>query len=1230
MKKILLTLLTTLVCLFTFGQSITPQLQSRPNANVVFLVDFDGATVNNYWSAVYNGGKPMVTAPSNMNAAQRLEIYQIIANSFAIFDINVTTIKSVYDSYPWNKKSRLMSTPTNFMGAGGVAILSALSIGSPTYEYCWAFEGSLQANPKFIAQAGAHELGHTANLGHQGMYNTSGVKTADYHFGKGTGELSWGPIMGAPYQANICQWVIGPSALPTIPTFTYPAGSTFAGTTITCHQNDWLMFLLKRLSAVEGGEFSTGGHPTSGIRLLPDDIGNTIATSKTLNMVNGVSADSGLINISLSPANATTYITGLKPTDPRVVLDEDVFKFTVAQTSNVNIKCRPWSQDVLTNKNAMLDTRIVLRNASGGIIAVDSNLARLNSEINLSNIAQGDYFITVGASGNSQLTDIGYGNGYNQNTRFQSVGRYYLNVTVSGSSSIPTANFIAPPKVCINAQTQISNTSVGGTSFSWNFGSGASPATSTAINPTVRWNSVGTKTITLTATNSSGTNTITKTLTVFNPPTPNILATYNGISCPEGSSCPANCAGTPITLTAQPTGDNAAPYTYYWIGQGEASGAKTQTITISNPQLPGGPSTGYSVNCIMTNSVGCSAEGYKFITLTQKPDATISGLTTISVGQTITLSVPNVSGNTYSWSTGAKTSSINVTLAGTYRVTVSKGGCSSTGSLVVNGSNCTVTPSVSGVSSLCPNQSGTLTASATGTSPFTFVWSTGSTAQTITINSAGSYTVTVTGNGGCTASSVRNVTASPNVTINVSGTNSICEGGSTTLTASGANTYTWSTGAFGSSITVSPNATTTYTVTGVNSIGCSGIASRVVTVFPNITASIDGVNSVCDGKSALYTASNGANYSWNTGATTASITVNQAGNYTVVVTSDNGCTSTASKTLNIDLLPNVTSSSNSPICVGEALRLQSSPNGLVYSWSGPNGYSSVEQNPIIQSVSQANSGLYLVTGTNNKGCSSTISTAVTINSSVASINISSNSPICVNSSIQIIVSGGDSYSWKGPNGYTAIGSTININNANELNAGWYAVTATSICGSVKDSTEIIIDQPIVSVYNVTACKPSETSNFTVSGVKTFSFSPNTNVSPSQGAIIGDIEAIQSTFNLSTSRRDYILTTTSTSGCVKSDTIYTQRITPPSMGSSIGITSNSSTLSWNSTGAIEYQVRYRAKGTNNWVLLQPIELISVEVKNLQPNLEYEWQVRAKCNCESWSAFSRMFYFWTTNN
>lgn len=1222
MKKILLTLFSVLLSLFTLGQSITPQLQSRPNANVVFLIDFDGATVTNAWTS-YNGGKPMVVAPSNMNAAQRLEIYQIIANSFSVFDINVTTIKSIYDTYPWNKKSRFMSTPTSFVGAGGIAYMGALNLGSPVYEYCWAFEGSLQANPKFIAQAGSHELAHTANLGHQGMYNTSGNKTADYHFGKGTGELSWGPIMGAPYSSNVTQWVIGPSALPSIPTFTYTTG-TFAGTTITCHQNDWLDILLKKLSAVEGGEFSVGGHPSSGLRLLPDDIGNTISTAKTINMVNGLGVDSGLINIAISPANATSFITGLKPTDPKVVLDEDVFKITVSQTSNLNIKCRPWSQDPITNKNAMLDTRIVLRNASGGIVAVDSNLARLNSEINLSNVAAGDYFITVGGSSNSQMTDIGY----STNTRFHSTGKYYLNVSISGSSSIPTANFIAPPKVCVNAQTQISNTSVGGITFSWNFGTGASPATSTAVNPSVTWSSAGVKTITLTATNSSGSNTISKTVTVFNAPNPNILATYNGISCPEGSPCPASCVGNPITFTAQPSGDNGAPYTYYWIGRDEALYTTTQTIVISNPQFIGGPSTGFSCNCIMTNAVGCSAEGYKLVPLTDKPNATISGPTTISAGQTITLSVPAVSGSTYSWSTGANTSSINVTLAGTYRVTVSRGGCSSTGSLVVNGSSCTVTASISGVSSLCLSQSGTLTASATGSSPFTYAWSTGSTTQTITINSAGSYTVTVTGNGGCTATSVRNVTANPNVTITVSGTNSICQGGSTTLTASGANTYTWSTGAVGSSITVSPATTTTYTVTGVSSTGCSGIGSRGVTVFPNTSATIDGVNSVCDGKSALYTASNGASYSWNTGATTASIVVNQAGTYTVVITSVNGCTSTASKSLSIDLLPNVTSSSNSPICPGQTLNLQSSPNGLVsYTWSGPNGFSATTQNPTLTNAQPINSGLYLVTGVDSKGCSSTVSTAVVINNAVGNLSISSNSPVCINSTLQIIASGGSNYTWTGPNGFSSIGATVTINNTKESDAGWYYVTSSSVCGSVKDSIQIVIDAPIVAVYNVTACKPSETSNFTVSGVSTFSFSPTTNVDPSNGTISGDIEAIQALFSLSTTPRTYLLTTTSTSGCTKIDTLYTQRIVPPSMGSVLGLSSTRGTLSWNNTGGEEYQVRYRKKGATNWVLLQPIKFDNVEITNLSSNTEYEWQVRSKCNCESWSAFSKIFNFRT---
>jgi hypothetical protein len=197
----------------------------------------------------------------------------------------------------------------------------------------------------------------------------------------------------------------------------------------------------------------------------------------------------------------------------------------------------------------------------------------------------------------------------------------------------------------------------------------------------------------------------------------------------------------------------------------------------------------------------------------------------------------------------------------------------------------------------------------------------------------------------------------------------------------------------------------------------------------------------------------------------------------------------------------------------------------------------------------------------------------------------------------------------------------------ENNSGTYVVTSSSTCGSIKDSIQVVIDAPIIATYNVTACKSSETSNFTASGVSTFSFSPTTNVDPSSGTIAEDVEAIQSLFSLSTTPRTYILTTTSASGCTKLDTIYTQRIVPPSIGSVLGLTSTSATLSWNNTGGEEYQVRYRRKGATNWVLLQPIKVDNIQITNFTSNTNYEWQVRSKCNCESWSAFSKLFNFST---
>ena len=73
------------------------------------------------------------------------------------------------------------------------------------------------------------------------------------------------------------------------------------------------------------------------------------------------------------------------------------------------------------------------------------------------------------------------------------------------------------------------------------------------------------------------------------------------------------------------------------------------------------------------------------------------------------------------------------------------------------------------------------------------------------------------------------VNATPSVSVSAS-SSSICAGASATLTVSGASRYLWSNGATSASISVSPSATTTYSVTGTNASGCSVVISKTITV----------------------------------------------------------------------------------------------------------------------------------------------------------------------------------------------------------------------------------------------------------------------------------------------------------------------------------------------------------------------------------------------------------------
>ncbi|MHB1108068.1 MAG: gliding motility-associated C-terminal domain-containing protein, partial [Lutibacter sp.] len=292
------------------------------------------------------------------------------------------------------------------------------------------------------------------------------------------------------------------------------------------------------------------------------------------------------------------------------------------------------------------------------------------------------------------------------------------------------------------------------------------------------------------------------------------------------------------------------------------------------------------------------------------PSVSVSAATTVLTCNTESITItatPTVQGSaSYLWSNGATTASISVTTPGNYSVTVtdSNNGCSVASESVTITQDISVPSiSISAATTVltCTVESIALTATVQGTP--SYLWSTGATTSTINVTAAGNYSVTVTdGNSGC--SSVATVTVTGNATPPAAsiGGNAVltCTTQSATLvataTVSGTASYLWNTGDTTASITVS--APGEYSVVVLDSSnGCA--ATATVTVAQNTTSPVVNISGPtelnCNAASITLNASGAtvqgtASYLWNTGATTASIVVNQAGEYTVVVTdSGNGC-----------------------------------------------------------------------------------------------------------------------------------------------------------------------------------------------------------------------------------------------------------------------------------------------------------------------------------------------------
>jgi gliding motility-associated-like protein len=290
-------------------------------------------------------------------------------------------------------------------------------------------------------------------------------------------------------------------------------------------------------------------------------------------------------------------------------------------------------------------------------------------------------------------------------------------------------------------------------------------------------------------------------------------------------------------------------------------------------------------------------------------------------------------------------------------------------------------------------------------------------------NNPGTYNVTleIFNSGGFFSGITHQMIVHPKPTVVVNSP-SICIGDSATLNATGAATYTWNNGLLSGAVKkVAPIITSSYIVTGVSSFGCVNKDTSLVTVNPLPIINTIG-DTICFGDTATLFVSGGNNYLWITGDTLQTIYPIPlfTTNYSVVVTSINGCIDSSFATVLVNNPPILSITSPVSICDGDSANLTVN-GGVIYQWD--NGLTS--QNI---SVSPGVNTVYSVEVTDANGCKNDTSTSVTIISNPIAVISADMDTVCSGNPIVLTASGGNTFLWNTGENSSSI-TIYPINNA---------------------------------------------------------------------------------------------------------------------------------------------------------------------------------------------------------
>ena len=245
-----------------------------------------------------------------------------------------------------------------------------------------------------------------------------------------------------------------------------------------------------------------------------------------------------------------------------------------------------------------------------------------------------------------------------------------------------------------------------------------------------------------------------------------------------------------------------------------------------------------------------------------------------------------------------------------------------------NGSNFTINPlpsvQLGNDTALCLGHTITLNALNSGS---TYIWNTGATTPSISVNKSGNYIVSVTNACGTSRDTIK-ILQKELPTVNLGNDTTICLNSSIKLSPSSTNeddTFLWSTGSNSPSImAVIPG---TYTLTVSNQCGTVSDQIMVTTKSP-INVQLGASTALCEGKTLGLDAGNaGASYLWSSGETTQKINVSKPGKYWVNVTDLCGTVSGQIAVIDGSFVPTITGPTSA--CVGDY---------VVYTVTGANSY----------------------------------------------------------------------------------------------------------------------------------------------------------------------------------------------------------------------------------------------------------------------------------------------------